>query len=54
MPPKTDHNNSVELPYRSGRIDLGLFDYDGVTTMREVFCGVISQGVAPFYFQKNY
>ena len=42
---------SVEIQYRNNRLENGLFD--GVTTMREVFYGVISQGVAPYFMDKN-
>ena len=39
---------SVAIRYRDNGLKSRLFN--GVTTMREVFYGVISQGVAPYFF----
>lgn len=44
---------SVEIQYRNNGLKQADY-FDGVTTMREVFYGVISQGVAPYFIMEQY
>ena len=41
----------VDIPHRQKFSAKGVFV--SVTTMREVFCGAISQGIAPYFLWKT-